>query len=157
MKIKNIAIAGLLALGVGATTFTVYAQALYETPKEALSAMTGKSVEEIHELRQDEGITVPELFETEAEYDAFKNEVLEQRKERIEDRVVNGDLTRERADEILIQMEDGAFMMNGAGFGRGGECTTEGGPNLRNSEGKGINQGNGEQQGTRGHGMGNRR
>ncbi len=151
MKIKNIAIASLLALGVGATTFTVYAQAQYDTPREALSAMTGKSVEEIHELRQDEGMVLSELFETDAEYEAFKNEVLEQRKERIEDRVENGNLTRERADEILSQMEDGTFMMKGAGFGRGGDCTTGDGPSFGN------HQENGNHHGAMGHGMGNRR
>ena len=120
MKIKNIVMASLLALGVGATTLTVYAQAKYESPREALSGITGKSIEEIHKLRYEDHMAVSDLFETEADYETFKNEIFEQRKERVED----GNLSRERADEILKQKQDETFEMRGSGMGSRGNCTT---------------------------------
>lgn len=157
MKIKNIAIAGLLALGVGATSFTVYAQANYDNPREALSAMTGKTMEEIHDLRQTEGVTKAELFNSEADYKAFQDEVLEQRKERVQERVENGNLTQERADEILTRMQDGTFKQDGSGLGQGENCMDgQEGMGIRNHErlGNQNQEGKGNQHGPRGNGLG---
>lgn len=126
MKIKNIIVASLLAIGIGVTTLTVYAQAKYETPREALSAITGKTIDEIHTLRFEEGMNHADLFETDAQYEEFKSEVLEQRKDRIDERVEDGRLTQERANEIKNQMNEDTEMFDGRGFGRGGNCHVEG-------------------------------
>ncbi len=122
MKIKNIVIASLLAVGVGVTSLTVYAQAKYDTPREALSAISGKSMDEIHALRYEEGLSLADVFETDAQYEEFKSEILEQRKERIDERVLEGRLSQERADEIKKQMDENPEMFEGRGFSRGGNC-----------------------------------
>lgn len=124
MKLKNTIIAGLLALGVGVTSLTVYAQANYDSPREALSAMSGKTMDEIHELRFEEEMTHRDFFETEEQYNKFTDEVLNQRKDIIDERVEDGRLTQERADEIKDQMDENPEMFEGRGYGSGQNCHT---------------------------------
>ena len=152
MNIKNTVIASLLAVGVGVTSLTVYAQAKYETPREALSAITGKTTDEIHALRYEEGMSHAELFETDAQYEDFKSEVLEQRKERIDERVLDGRISQERADEIKNQMDENTEMFEGRGFGRSGNCHIDGEEFENQREYR-----EGSHHGQRGRGFGHRR
>lgn len=132
MNIKNTVIAGVLALGVGVTSLTVFAATKYDSPREALSAITGKSMEEIHQLRYEEGLSDVELFETDEQYEEFKNEVLELRKERIQNRVEDGRLSQERANEMINEMEENEDLYYGHhygprdGFRQDGNCHGDG-------------------------------
>lgn len=125
-KISKIIAGGTLAVAMGITSLTVFAAAKYDSPWEALAGITGKSVEEIEEEHFKEGKMLYEIAEEEGKLDEFRSEVLEQKKEVIEERVKEGSLSRERADEVLENIENGigpcgggAGQNYGMGFRRG--------------------------------------
>ncbi|MFH5835407.1 hypothetical protein ACHAL6_04920 [Proteiniclasticum sp. C24MP] len=130
-KIRNIVAAGALTLAMGVTSLTVFAAAKYDSPQEALAGITGKTIEELEDERYDEGKTYGEIAAEAGKLDEFKDELFEQKKEIIEERVAEGNLSREYADEILERIEDnqatcfgtgerGSGMMGGFGFRFGG-------------------------------------
>ncbi|MBO1263421.1 hypothetical protein J3A84_00010 [Proteiniclasticum sp. SCR006] len=129
-KIRNIVAAGALTLAMGITSLTVFAAAKYDSPQEALAGVTGKTMEEIAEERYVEGKTYGEIAAEADKLDEFKEELFEQKKEIIEERVAEGGLSREYADEYLERIEDnqatcfgsgerGRGMMGGLRFGGG--------------------------------------
>jgi len=126
-KIRNIVAASALTLAMGVTSLTVFAAAKYDSPQEALAGITGKTVEEITEERFDEDKTYGEIAAEAGKLDEYKEELFEQKKEIVEERVTEGSLSRENADEILERVEDnqatcfgdgesGSGMMGGFGF-----------------------------------------
>jgi len=126
-KIRNIVAASALTLAMGVTSLTVFAAAKYDSPQEALAGITGKTIEEITEERFDEDKTYGEIAAEAGKLDEYKEELFEQKKEIIEERVAEGSLSRENADEILDRIEDnqatcfgdgerGSGMMGGFGF-----------------------------------------
>lgn len=118
-NVRNIVAAGALTLAMGITSMTVFAAAKYDSPEEALAGITGKSVEEITEERFDQGKTYGEIAAEAGKLDEFKEELFEQKKEVIEDRVTEGNLSRERADQILENIEKNQGNCDGTGMGRG--------------------------------------
>ena len=126
-KIRNIVAASALTLAMGVTSLTVFAAAKYDSPQEALAGITGKTIEEITQERFDEVKTYGEIAAEAGKLDEFKEELFEQKKEIIEERVAEGSLSTENADEILERVEDnqatcvgdgerGSGMMSGFGF-----------------------------------------
>lgn len=119
-NIRNIVAAGALALAMGVTSLTVFAAAEYDSPQEALAGITGKTIEEIDDERYEEGKTFGEIAAEAGKLDEFKEELFEQKKEIIEERVAEGSLSRENADEILERIEDNqATCFGNGGRGRG--------------------------------------
>ena len=134
------------------------------SPKKGLFAyalagrdITGKSVEEVIKIRQEENKTLGTQVDEVGKLDEFKQEILEQKKEILQERVADGRLTQEQADEILLNLETnqancdgtglGRGMMNGLGFGQG---MMNG---YRNGNGNGFGNGmmNGYRNGTGGN------
>ncbi len=123
-KIRNLVAAGALTIAMGITSLTVYAAAKYDSPQEALSGITGKTIEEIASERFEEGKTYGEIAAEAGKLDEFRDELFEQKKEIIEERVTEGSLSREYADEMLYRFENnqnscfgnGRGMMGGHGF-----------------------------------------
>lgn len=143
-NVRNIVAAGALTLAMGITSVTVFAAAKYDSPQQALAGITGKSVEEITEERSEDGKTYGEIAAEAGKLDEFKEELFEQKKEIIEDRVTEGNLSRERADEILANIENNQENCDGTGLGGG----------MMN--GRGMMNGNGFRFGNRdGGGRGN--
>ena len=142
-NLRNIIAAGALTLAMGVTSITVFAAAKYDSPQEALSGITGKTVEEITEERYEEGKTFGEIAAEAGKLDEFKEEMFEQKKEVIEERVTEGSLSRERADEILYNIENNQENCNGSGFGGRGRGMMGGrgmrfGEGMRNAFGGGF-------------------
>ena len=147
---------------VGAMSVTAFAASAYKTPAEAAAGVTGKTVEEVITQRQDTGKTYGEIANEAGKLEEFKNEMLEMKKDAIAQKVTDGKLTQERADEILKAVEEKAANCDGtgsarigqkygAGFGMGnGNCTNGACNGSRTGNG-----GNADGQGARG-GMGNR-
>jgi hypothetical protein len=168
-KIRNIVAASALTLAMGVTSITVFAAAKYDTPQEALAGMTGKTVEEITERKAQENLTYGAIAAEEGKLDEFKVELLEQKREMMEERVTEGDLEKEDADAILERIQErqetcigegnpGEGMMEGSGvkFGNGPEDGQGNGNGLQSGEGNGLQsgEGNGLQSGE-GNGNGN--
>ena len=153
-KIRNIVAASALTLAMGVTSITVFAAAKYDSPQEALVGMTGKTVEEITEKKVQENKTYGAIAAEEGKLDEFKVELLEQKREVIQERVAEGVLEQEDADAVLERIQErqetcigegnpGEGMMEGIGmkFGNGPEDGQGNGNGIQNGEGNGNGNG----------------
>lgn len=138
---RNIIAAGALSLAMGLTSMTVFAAAKYDSPQEALAGMTGKSVEEIAELKTAEN-TYGSIAVDAGVLDEFKAELFEQKKEVVEERVTEGRISQEDADALLERIQE-----------HQADCDGEGNPEDRPMAGAGLQFGNGAQNG-QGYGSG---
>lgn len=130
MKTKSKIIAGMLALVlIGGASLTAFAATRYGSPMEALAGLTGKSEDALYEEMRQEDKRLYELAEEAGVLEAFREEMLELRKERIQSFVEEGRITQEEADRMLERMEERDFegrMGFGRGFGRSfGGCREE--------------------------------
>ena len=118
-NLRNVLAASLVVIAMGVTSVTVFAASKYDSPAEAAAALTGKSVEEVIKIRQEENKTLGTQVDEVGKLDEFQQEILEQKKEILQERVANGTLTQEQADEILANIETNQANCDGTGFGRG--------------------------------------
>ncbi|MBN4056487.1 MAG: hypothetical protein COA82_06160 [Alkaliphilus sp.] len=156
---KKMLSVGLVGLIVVASMGVAFA-GMMQSPSEVLAGITGKTTEEVVELRG-EGSTFGHLAVELEVWEEFKQANLEARKARLEYMVEEGKITQEKADEILAAIEDGDCgtpgekMMgqeNRIGFGR--DLDKEGRHGSADGEGNGNKHGN--QGGNRkGNGRGN--
>lgn len=127
-KLKKIGVtisvsAIVLASGVGvALASDVF------SPAEKLSELTGKSVEALYEAKGDK--TFGELASENGVLDEFKENMLQNKKNILDQRVAEGTLTQEEADEIYSKLLENIETCDGSnnrgnkgrlglGFGRG--------------------------------------
>ena len=122
---KKILSAGLVGLIVIASMGVAFA-GIMQSPSEVLVGITGKTTEEVFELRE-EGSTFGQLAAKLEVWEEFKQANLEARKARLEYMVEKGTITQEKADEILVAIESGECGVPGermqgrenhVGFGR---------------------------------------
>ncbi|MCT4688166.1 hypothetical protein [Vallitalea sp.] len=101
MKKTKLITFGLLgSLLVGMAAFAA-------TPAQIYSDLTGITEEEAYELRQ-EGKTFGELAKENEVYDEFVDKMVEQKIALIEEKVEQGHLTREKADEFIANIKENA-------------------------------------------------
>ena len=146
-NLRNVVTASLLVAALGVTSVTVFAASKYGSPADAAAALTGKSVEEVLQVRQEENKTLGTQVDEVGKLSEFQLEILEQKKEVLQERVTEGRMTQEEADGILLTLEEnqltcdgttsGIGMMNGIGFGNG----------MMNGNGNGYQNGNGNSSG----------
>lgn len=114
---------------IGASSVTAMAASNYSSPAEALAALTGKSVESILEERSENNKSLSAIAKEFDQLEAFQAEVLKMKKDWLEEKVLSGTITRERADEIIKALGEkqancdgtgmaGAGRQMGAGFGK---------------------------------------
>lgn len=117
-----------IATGLFATAGVAYAAAV-KTPAEITSELTGKTVEELSSERA-VGKTYGTIANEAGKLEEFKAQMLEQKKAILDQRVKDGRLTQEQADEIYNSMKNnqaacdgtgsaGMGKRSGAGFGQG--------------------------------------
>ncbi len=136
-KMKKIAMIGAVLLIISSVSVTAYAASDYKSPAEAAAGITGKTIEEVTGERQNNGKTYGEIANEAGKLDEFRNQMLEMKKSTLAQKVADGKLTQERADEILKAIEehsancDGSEqarmgLNQGAGFGmKNGDCENE--------------------------------
>ncbi len=138
-KLTKLIIGGVMVLSLGAVAFADSVM----TPAQIYSDVTGKSVEEAYEDRQS-GKTYGQLAQEEGKYEEFKEQLLENRKDLLEERVAEGTMTREQADSIIERMEecDGTNQgQNRLGLGRLNGACGNGQCGTGNGQGQGFGQG----------------
>ncbi len=159
MKTKKLFL--ISAAVLAATSLTAFAAA-YATPAEAVAALTGRTVDSVVEERTETNKTYGEIAAEAGVLDSYRDEVLEIKKERLDELVTDGTITQERADEILAAMETAQETCDGTGgrqigktYGVGfgaGSCGNENCA-LGYGEGLGTNAGAGNRLGD-GSGLG---
>lgn len=144
---------GMVVLFVGVTSFTVVAASQYETPAEAVAALTGRTEDSVVEEKEQTGKTYGEIAAEAGFLEEFKAEILEIKKERLDERVASGDLTQEEADEIIARMAENQADCDGTGTtqrdcgmfgGQGADGSGFGGQNKGQGNGMGQGKGNGQ-------------
>ncbi|MGB4984271.1 MAG: hypothetical protein WBO70_00675 [Erysipelotrichaceae bacterium] len=141
---KKIITISTLAAIIATTGITAYA-ATYKTPAEAAAGVTGKTIEEVTTIRQNENKSYGTIAKEAGKLDEFKKEVLEMKKERLNTLVKEDKITQTKADEIISNIEKR-------------QQTCDGTPNNNGDKlNLGLGQGNGKGQGKgQGRGQGNR-
>lgn len=118
-KFNKILIAGLVLLVIFATSITAFAFT-GRIPVEIVSGLTGKTAEEVAEIKST-GKTYGQIAYDAGEdvWEEFRNEMLENKKAILKERVDDGTLTQEEADQFLANIEEmqDYCLENGGGFG----------------------------------------
>lgn len=123
------AVAAVLA--VLTTAGAVFAAEI-KTPADIVSGLTGKSVVSLNTERAS-GKTYGAIAKESSKLDEFKAQMVEQKKAILDQRVAEGKLTREKADEIYGAIKENMATCDGsgsagigkkysAGFGNGAGC-----------------------------------
>lgn len=155
MKNYKKLLAVITAIGILGAAGAVYAAAS-KTPAEIASGLTGKSIEEVNTERAS-GKTYGTMAKEAGKLDEFKSQMLEQKKAILDQKVKDGIMTQERADEIYNALKSnmancdgtgnsGIGRKYGAGFGQGN------GKGCGKGQGRGVCGGGGCTMGT-GSGM----
>jgi hypothetical protein len=140
-----------------ATTVTALAASNYENPAEVVAGLTDRTVESVVAEKVATGNTYGSIAKEADVLDAFKDEVLKIKENRLAEKVTEGTMTQEQADTILKALEanqaecDGTGSskigkLYGAGFGNGSGAGT--GCGMGNGNGQGRGAGNGLRDGS---------
>ncbi len=145
-------IAILAIAAVVLTTAGVALAAEFKSPVEILSGLSGQSIEELRNQRL-EGMSYGAIAEDYDKLDQFREQMLGRKKAILEQRVEDGVLTREEADEIEDSLAancngEGRALCGqrfGAGFGMGFNGNQDGQGRkmnmLQNGQGRGPGRG----------------
>ncbi len=120
----------LLAISIGA-----YAATTYTTPAEAAAGVTGQTEDAMIAERQQTGKTYGAIADDAGKLEEFKNAMLEMKQGVLDQRVTDGTLTQEQADDIMAAMEERAESCDGSGPADG--TCSGGGLASRNGNGAG--------------------
>lgn len=142
LKFKKTIILGAMVLTIGATSLTAFAASKYNTPAEAAAGLTGKTVESVISEKAETGKTYGTIAKEAGKLTEFKKEVLEIKKDILDEKVKNGTLTQERADEIMAALKENQENCDGTGSARVGQKMGAGFSG-KNGVGMGKGQGSG--------------
>ena len=124
MKSKKKVMTGCaLALALSAATMTSFAAAAYKTPAEAVSGLTGKTLDEVTAERKS-GKSYGSIASEAGKLNEFQQAVYDIHEDRLSEAVADGTLTREQADAQLaaIRERQAACDGNGSGNSTGTGC-----------------------------------
>lgn len=141
-------VAVIAVVGVLGAAGAVYAADL-KAPADIAASLSGKSVEDVNKEKA-AGKTFGTIAKEAGKLDEFKTQMLNQRKAVLDQRIKDGKLTQQRADEIYNAIKNNQASCDGSGSAKIGK---QFGAGFGNAQGQGI--GNGKGMG-RGAGMGNR-
>lgn len=139
MNLKKLVVIATV-IGILGAAGAVYAAAV-KTPADIAAGLTGKSVEDLYKERA-AGKTYGTIAKDAGKLEEFKKQVLEQRKAILDQRVKEGTLSQQRADEIYAAIKNNQTTCDGSGSAAIGR-----------KNGVGFGQGSG-MAGGRGAGMG---
>lgn len=156
-RAKIVIISAVLLLAVSAFAVPALAAAAYQTPAEAAAGVTGKPVEEVISEKQESGKTYGAIAAEEGKLEEFKEEMLETKKDRLQEKVDTGKITQEQADKAAARIKKNQANCDGTGNG-GGVCDGTGivaGQRNQNRQSNTANQRQGGQNNGNGFGQGN--
>jgi hypothetical protein len=146
-KIKTFALA--MAVVSTLSSSIVFAAVTTKTPAEITSGLTGKTAAQVVQEKA-AGKTYGTIAKEAGKLDEFKAESLKQKKQILDQRVAEGKLTQEKADEIYNAIKTSQENCDGSGGGSIGKMNGVGfgqGQGQGQGMGKGSGQGNGMGQG----------
>ncbi|MBE5984671.1 MAG: hypothetical protein E7248_15410 [Paenibacillaceae bacterium] len=123
MNKKKVMTGCALALALSAATMTSFAAAAYKTPAEAVSGLTGKTLDEVTAERKS-GKSYGSIASEAGKLNEFQQAVADIHEDRLNEAVADGTLTQEQADAQLaaIRERQAACDGNGSGDNAGTGC-----------------------------------
>lgn len=112
-RIRTIAVTTLLVMFGGASA--VYAAASVLTPGDIAAGLTGKSQAELYEERS-AGKTYGAIASEAGKLEEFKSQMLEQKKALLNQKVLEGKITQDQAEQVLEAIENNQAACDGNGF-----------------------------------------
>lgn len=137
-------------LGVGGTAYA----AVTESPAESVAGLTGQTVTEVNQQRAS-GITYGTIAKDAGKLAEFQAQTLEWKKAILDQRVKDGQLTHQQADQIYSAIKANQTTCDGTGSAQIGKTYGLGmGKGTGLGAGQGLGKGKGNGSGRRGNGMG---
>lgn len=118
VKLKKVFMVGAVVATISALSLNVFAATQYKTRAEAVAALTGKTVESVTKEKEETGKTYSEIANESGKLEEYKNIKLEMKKDRLSEKVKNGEITQEKADEIIKKMEERQANCDGTELGK---------------------------------------
>ncbi len=120
-KHKKATVMILVVLALLATSFTAFAYTV-SSPAEILAGLTGKSVDEVTDERYETGLTYGQMAYDQGLWEEYNEKILEDKKAYLDEKVKDGTITQEQADDIYenMQLRQENCAINGFGGGCGG-------------------------------------
>lgn len=161
MKLSNKLLTAGISLAVVSMFVIPVSAANYQTAAEIIADLTGGSVDTVRTEKNATGKTYGQMALESGVLEQFKADMLELKKERLEQKVDDGVLSQEEANTIVETIEErqvncdgtGINKEDGLGLGLGNGQGTGNGQGVGNGQGTGNGQGAGNGQAT-GHGQG---
>jgi len=150
INLKKLAVLGAVVLTVGATSVTAFAASTFGTPAEIAAKVTGRTVEEVTEEKSQNGITYGGVAKNYDSLEEFQAAMLENKTAILNERVAEGTMTQEEANEIIATLKENQATCDGTAKGFGAAF----GGMMGNSQGQGLGS-NGQGRGQGGNGLGN--
>lgn len=136
-------VVAVTVLGAIGTAGVAYATTTATTPAEITSKLTGKTIDEVNKERASDK-TYGTMAKEAGKLDEFKVEMLQQKKAVLDERVKEGTITQEQADEIYNSIKNNQASCDGNGSSKIGKKFGIGfGKGNRNGQGNGNCKGQG--------------
>lgn len=119
---KRWIMAGVAAAIIGVSGFTAMAAADYTNPLQLVANITGRTVESVADEQYTTGKSLYTIADEAGKSADFKDGMVTLRKERLDQRVADGTMSRDRADAIVSDMKanDSGYGYGCGGYGGGG-------------------------------------
>lgn len=119
---KRWIMAGVAAAIIGVSGFTAMAAADYTNPLQLVANITGRTVESVADEQYTTGKSLYTIADEAGKSADFKDGMVTLRKERLDQRVADGTMSRDRADAIVSNMKanDSGYGYGCGGYGGGG-------------------------------------
>ena len=154
-NLKKLVVLGAVILAVGSTSVMAYAAAT-ATPAEIAASVTGRTLDQVTEEKTQNEITYGAVAKNYDSLEEFQKAMLENKIAILEERVDNGSLAREKAEEIIKALEENQLTCDGTGEAKIGQSFGAGfGGMMGKGQGAGLGQGQGQGRGQGGNGFGN--
>ena len=147
----------LLTLSIFGFSTPIFASNQFDAKAEAIAKLTNKTVETIIEQKNTLNMTFGEIAKENGVLDQFKKVNLEQKEEILNEKVNQGIITKEEAENILNQIRENQENCDGSGSNSqnlGLGLGLGNGNGSGNGSGRGNGSGNGVGNGGQGQGKG---
>lgn len=153
--------------GFAVATIGISAAQLGDTPADIVGRLTGRDATDVRQERIDTSKTYGQIADEAGVLDAFKEENLDLKKQIVQEKVDNGQMTQDNADQLIQNIEEnqvncdgtgsaqlgqGAGLGAGQGMGAGNGLRDGSGAGQGMGAGNGLQDGSGAGQGARGQG-----
>ena len=143
-KFKKILALTAMVLTISAGSLSVYAASTYQTPAEAVSGLTGRTLESITAEKFETGSSYGSIASEAGLLTEFKTELFAIKQDQLAAQVAAGKMTQSEADTILAAWQQNEANCTGTGVGSGSGVMN--GTGMMN--GTGVMNGSGQKNGT---------